>query len=207
MGAGLSLGPISDGIGILEKLGVLESVKNKLLNNPDQAAAKMDLVFVELRKAYEALDDTIAIFCAMSFDDSDGRRDALEFLNKARGGKLEIAMLEARGHCDKIRYLYDRYLAGWFNRILDKSEQHELEQLFRWLGSGDVTWVDMLRQVAQEIQKFSDQVLTHAEASDFQAAEALRKSLAKDLRNDQDRLTAAFGHMYELKRFFAAIAR
>jgi hypothetical protein len=100
-GAGFSLGPISDGIGILEKLGVLESVKNKLLNNPDQAAAKLDLVFVELRKAYEALDDTIANFCAMSFDDPDGRRDALEFLNKARGGKLEIAMLEAKGHCDK----------------------------------------------------------------------------------------------------------
>ena len=115
-------------------------------------------------------------------------------------------MLEAKGHCDKIRYIYDRYLAGWFNRILDQREQRELENLFRWLGAGDVRWVDMLADVAGQFRKASDQMLNYVQADNFQAAQAFQKSVAKDLRKYQDRLVLAFQQMYELKRSFAAIA-
>jgi hypothetical protein len=200
-----TVGIVSQGVDLLDKAGVLDKVKNKLVNNPDLAAAKLTLVLAELAKTYQIVDDTLVQFNSMSFEDPEARRDALELLNRARGGRLENTMMEARAHCQKIRYIYDRYLQGWFSTALNKQEQEEIANLFGSLDGADDAWVDMLGGVARQLQSTSDDMISRLETNDIAGAREVKQSVLKSFREVQTRLGKGLVELRKLTQEFSTI--
>src|SRR5262249_44351774 len=127
MGEPVSVAAMKTGVELLDKIGILEKVKKELVNNPDAAAAKLTLVLSALGRTYQIVDDTLVSFMSLTFENADAQRDALELLNKARGGQLEVQMMDARVHCHKIWFIYDRYLNAWFKKAIDEKEHEEIE--------------------------------------------------------------------------------
>jgi hypothetical protein len=202
---GTAVESLSKGIDLLKETGVLEKVKNKLVSNPDAAASKLALVLSALGGTYQIVDDTLVQFAAMSFEDHAARRDALELLNKARGGRLKAAMMEARAHCHKIWYIYERYLKGWFSKVLHKQEQEDIEDLFIKLSRSDESWVDMLANIATNLQRASDEMISALEYDDVARAVALQLSLKQGFRTQQSRLSEGLVEFQKLKQGFTAL--
>jgi|ERR1019366_5543574 hypothetical protein len=202
-----TVGIVSQGVDLLDKAGILDKVKNKLVNNPDVAAAKLTLVLAELAKMYQIVDDTLVQFNSMSFEDPQARRDALELLNKARGGKLENTMMEAQAHCQKIGYIYDRYLQGWFSKVLNDQEQGEISSLFDRLVRADDAWVNMLGSVAHQLQATSDDMISRLENDDVAGAREVRHNVLKSFREVQTRLGKGLVELRKLTLEFSTITR
>ena len=201
-----AVGVVSQGVDLLDKAGILEKVKNKLVNNPDAAAAKLTLVLAELAKTYQIVDDTLVDFASISFEDAAARRDALELLNRARGGRLENTMMEASAHCHKIWYIYDRYLTAWFSRVLSSQEQAEIYDLFARLGGADGSWVDMLGSVARHLQQTSDDMIAHLDNDDTAGARMIQKGVLKSFRDLQTRLGRGLIELQKLRHDFSTIS-
>jgi hypothetical protein len=199
-------GVVSKGVDLLDKIGILARVKNKLISSPDAAAAKLTFVLSELGKTYQIVDDTLIGFASMTFDDANARGDALMVLNKARGGRLEATMMEARAHCHKVWYIYDRYLTGWFSRVLDAQEQSELRELFSRLAAADGSWIDMLAGVAVSMQQTSDKMLDCLDNDDAAGARAVQRDVLKSFRLLQDRLGKGLVELQRLKQEFSTIS-
>jgi hypothetical protein len=170
-------GIMSQGIDILDKIGLLEKVRNKLVNNPDVAATKLAGVLVALKRTYQIMDDTLVEFNSISFENPDARHDAKQLLNMARGGRLENALMEARAHCDNIWGVYNRYLRGWFSAVLNQQEQAEIHALFETLGGSDITWIGMLDTVAHQLQDISDEMLSRLDADKYDDARAIQQGV------------------------------
>ena len=197
---------VSQGLDLLDKTGILGRVKNKLLDNPDVAAAKLALVLTELSRTYQIVDDTIVSFASLTFDDADAVSESLGVLYKARGGGLETAMMDARAHCHKIWYIYDRYLRGWFSRALrNRQDEDELFELFSRLSGADGSWVDMLASVARDMQQTSDDMLTRLDSGDIAGARALQRDVLKEFRTLQTRLGKGLVDIQQLKQDFSAL--
>jgi hypothetical protein len=201
-----ALAIVSQGVDLLDKVGILGQLKNKPLSSPDLAAAKLARVLAELGRTYQVVDDSLVGFASLTFEDSNAQRDTLELLNKARGGHLEATMMEARAHCDEIWYVYERYLRGWFSRVLkSKQEEDELWDLFYRLGRADDCWVGMLETVAREMQQISDHMITLLERGDVDGARALRREVVGKFRTLQTQIGAGLVELQKLKREFSAI--
>lgn len=200
-----TVGIMSQSVGLLDQVGILGKVKNKLVNNPDVAAAKLTLVLTALAKTYQIVDDTLVEFASMSFEDVEARRDALEFLNKGRGGRLENTMMEALAHCHKIGKIYDRYLQGWFSTALNKQEQEEIRDLFERFRYADGKWVSMLSAVARELQKKSEDMISRLEAQDIAGARAVQQGVLKSFRDTQTRVGKGLVELRKLQQEFSTI--
>jgi len=204
-GFAMTVESLSKGIDLLKETGMLEKVKNKLVSNPDAAASKLALVLTALGSTYQIVDDTLVRFAAMSFEDQEARRDALELLNKARGGGLKAAMMEARAHCHKIWYIYERYLKGWFTNVLRKREQEDVEDLFIKLSRSDDSWVEMLGSIATNLQRASDEMISALEHDDVARAVTLQRDLRREFRTQQTRLSEGLLELQTLKQGFTVL--
>jgi hypothetical protein len=204
MGDPLSV--MSQGIEILDKVGILETVRNKLVNNPDAAAKKLARVLVALKRTYQIMDDALVDFNSLSFEDEFARHDALEILNRARGGRLENEMMEARGHCSNITRIYHNYLTGWFSKVLNHQEQAQIDDLFKSLSFADDTWITMLGTVGSELQRISDDILSHVNAKKYDDARATQQGELKNFQKHQTRLSKGLVDLQKLTQDYSAIA-
>ena len=180
---------LSNSVGLLDKVGLLQKIKNKLVNHPDIAAAKLTGVLNDIGKTYEVVDDVLVQFVSMSFEDDDPRRSALLLLNKMGGGNLKHKMMEARASCTRIGAIYRRYLTGWFNDALNPEGQYGLQELFYALQNADNDWIGMLSKVAEELKKVSKKLIKLLEEGRFKEAEELRKGVLDGFREVQSRLS------------------
>jgi hypothetical protein len=97
---------------IADRLGAIETVKRKLIKQPDRAAAQLVTILEELSKIYGAMEDELTTYLALFFDNSDGKQLARERAALARleTGAIQARMSEARGRCGKIWNIYEHYL-------------------------------------------------------------------------------------------------
>jgi hypothetical protein len=201
-----SIGALSQGITVLEKVGLLEKIKNKLVSNPDAAAAKLAGVLNEIGKTYEVVDDAVVQFASMSFEDEVACASSLALLHMIRGGRLTRRMMDAKAHCSNVGAIYHRYLTGWFSDALNPQEQTDQQNLFLELQNADDHWVQMLSKVAKELEKVSKTMISYLKSGRIHDAERLREDVLKQLMDSQNRLSNGIVKLQSLKIAFFNIS-
>jgi len=128
------------------ELGVLDRIKNKLINEPDVAATHLATVLQELLKSLLLFESEVVRFLSLSFDSPSKIADDRALLHSLESQSLSARISEARGHCRKIDNIYHMYLNPWFQRVvgLKKNERKELARLFYSLSQSDSLMVDTL---------------------------------------------------------------
>ena len=150
---------LKEAISLLKDLSILEKVASKLINKPDTVAEKLSVVLSELVKSYQALDDALSISHHSPLIAKTTINESRRYLLEAQGGRIAASIGEARGHCHKIWNNYERYLRGWFSRVLDQKEASELENLFNKLREFDTSFVCAMETLSSEAQNTADNLL------------------------------------------------
>jgi hypothetical protein len=175
--------PPQDILETANQLGILATVKRKLVNQPDPAAAKLAIVLEELSKIYYAFDDELTAYTSLFFDESDPKQLRREraVLAKLEGGAIQARINQARGHCSKIWNIYQRYLTPWFRKVLSRDENEQVEELFRELSDIDSKWIADIDAVAwwlaQEATAAGELVERNDLAKANERVDAARKQL------------------------------
>lgn len=118
---------LKEAIGLLKDLSVLEKVAKKLVNNPDAISEKISVALSELAISYQAVYDALVNLALLSFKKQEDLDETRKYLLEAQGGRIAAKIGEARDHCERIWNNYERYLRGWFSRVLNKNESSQLK--------------------------------------------------------------------------------
>ena len=103
---------------LIEKLGVIDEVKSKLLGTPDLANDKLVVALEETKKIYQLVENMLSTYLSVEFDRTS-RQDERKVLVKLEGGELLSEVEQARPICRKIERIYRQYLRVWFGKYLE----------------------------------------------------------------------------------------
>lgn len=157
-------------VDLADKFGVIESVKAKLLKQPDPAADKLVTALDEISKIYKSLDVEMSRYLSVYFDDSqtpDQHAAERSSLVELEGGEVVARMGKARGHCKKILNIYSRYLSPWFDKVksLSSDERDKLNQLFVELDEFDGHMIKAIDDIATQLSDEAHDTLDLVDAS------------------------------------------
>lgn len=167
-------------LSLIEKLGVIDEVKIRLLGTPDLANDKLVVALEETAKIYHLVENMLSTYLSIEFDQTS-RQDEREVLVKIEGGELLSEVEQARPICSKIERIYTQYLRGWFGKYLEKDEQLKMEVLFQELSAADDHLVDQLRQVAEWLTEEAKATLDLVDGDDLDAANRRIKAARKEV--------------------------
>jgi hypothetical protein len=144
-----------------ENIEVIDKYKKKLLDDPDAAARNLADVIKELSLTCEALDSELTNYLGVWFieDDMHGIVENRRILIGLEGGKSRIRMAEARGHCSKIKVIYDRNLKRWFKRVFQGDEYQQMENLFDKLSYCDSWILKLTEELANWLEDRANHIL------------------------------------------------
>jgi hypothetical protein len=193
---------------LADRLGAIEAVKQKLIKQPDPAAAQLVTILEELSKIYGAMEDELTTYLALFFDSSDEKQLARERAALARleSGAIQARMSEARGRCGKIWNVYDRYLRPWFVRVLKVPEREQLFGLFRELSEVDSYMVDAIKGLATWLAAEAKETIDLVEEGDLVTANARIVAARRELRPLRKRIADAMVQIRELEGVFIEIS-
>src|SRR5713226_8505907 len=86
---------------LLDKIGLLDALKNKLVGAPEEASQKLSVALSEVSVSYDLLYRTLLRLAHLSFTKEE-RADSERFLFELSTGVLGGAIAKARGHCGVI---------------------------------------------------------------------------------------------------------
>lgn len=202
----VDLTPVKNGIDVLEKLGVLEKLSLKLINNPDKAAKHLNLALAELDTGYSALHDEMIELGTLSFAPKS-RKDTHKRLLRIKDGRIADEVNSVRGSCTRIWNIYQMFLSGWFSRVLVPREADDLHSLFVVLASMDSRFINAVDILSSKAQQFAVEVLTHLDNGDALAAESLVKGFEKELAPMREQLTNSMKQLWKLQDKFIEVGR
>jgi hypothetical protein len=191
-----------DLVDVADRLGILDLIKDKLISRPDPASDKLVVVLEEISKIYSSLDNELSSFLAIRFYDGmlpEEKKSALKQLYELQGGAVQARMSEARGHCSKIMNIYNRYLTGWFSRILDPTELREVEKFFNSLVYYDENMVDAIEQVGRWLGVQADLTLSHIHQGNWEQANRIIRKSAEDISADRKKIANVMSMMRKLQ--------
>ena len=124
------------------------TVKNKLLNNPTEASAKLAEVLGELSLILEFVEkETVRYLEIIFLPDKSNFIPCRSALLSLESGYVTIKGYEARGHCHKIMNIYEKYLDRWFSKVLDAQEAQDIKSLFGRMNSADADMIDGIKEI------------------------------------------------------------
>lgn len=194
--------PFNTALDSLDKIGALEAVRNKLVNSPDKAKKQLQKALKEINNIYLVLADLVVDFQSLSFDTPDERNDSVHFLGELLRNKRRIEIETARGHCSIVTNVYDRYLQGWFSRVLNPTEAAEISSLFTDLEGVDYNVCDALDQFVRVTRGHAQVILEHMNQNDYKFAEMYVAAITERLRKQSDRTFEYLKTLMELQRAF-----
>jgi len=159
-----------DLVDISDKLGIIQVVKSKLVNQPDKAASHLLAALEEILKIYLVFESEITKYLALTLEPDEIGEERATLLD-LESGKIVARMGAARGHCGKIFNIYDRYLRAWLKRILDPDENAMMEQLFNQMSLTDSIMLDVIDEVSNWLATEAEETLNLIDAGDVQAAQ------------------------------------
>lgn len=133
-----------------DRVGVIDAATNAMRSQPGKASARLADVLAEVLKTAEALDAEIARYLSLHFHDEQSIAQERAVLLGMEVGQAEIRINEARGHCHKIKHIYDAYLDKLFDKLFAKSsaQRNELRAAFDGLGTADDYMIGAMREVS-----------------------------------------------------------
>jgi hypothetical protein len=148
---------------IAERLGkLLSALKPKLVAQPDEAAAKLADVLEEISKIYDFVWADLIRYQILHCDaDGSNLPDIRAVLLEMESGALEIEGNKARGHCHRIKNIYDVYLYQWLEPLFrgNPNDWDQIQDIFNLLGNMDDFMVRALRDVGDWLMKQSSETL------------------------------------------------
>lgn len=139
---------------------VVANVKEKLLNNPNEASSKLAEVLGELGLILEFVEsETVSYLEIIFLPDKSNFIECRSALLRLESGYVTIKGYEARGHCHKIANIYDKYLDRWFSRVLDQQESMDMKYAFENMNAADFDMVQGIEEITQWLKEESEDVL------------------------------------------------
>lgn len=100
----------------VDGLKALTSIGKIPQNERDAAGAKLVEVLDEIAKTCVALEGELVRLLAVDFADAN-LRETRAVLVSMEGGGVRATMSAVRGHCSRIKNIYQRYLDAWFLKL------------------------------------------------------------------------------------------
>ena len=136
-------------------------IQKKLVKQPAPAAKHLAEVIEELSKTYKVIDSELTNYLSIWFDNSDrkGIADQRRMLLGLEGGRITVRMAEARGHCSKIKVIYDRFLKKWLSKKLNRIEYDEISMVFGSMATDDDKVIEAMDDLARWLRDRADVIL------------------------------------------------
>jgi hypothetical protein len=189
---------------LADKLGVIETLKTKLLRQPDPAADKLVAVLGELSKIYLACDAELLRYLSLSFDPQGDMAEERGTLMSLEGGQLLLRTSEARGHCHKISNIYQRYLQRWFHDVLAPAEAATMKELFERLSYGDSQMELAIHELSDWLTREAQTTLDLVDAGKLDEANHRIKAARKAVQGTREAIRKAMSQLLELQADFIA---
>jgi ferritin-like metal-binding protein YciE len=192
--------------GIVTSLGMLDSIKKKLVKQPDAAAAKLAAVLEELQKTLLTFESEVVPFLSINLGPGPDFRADLATLYRLEGQSLWARTNAARGHCGKIGNIYDNYLDPWFQRVvgLTDDETGTLSTVFDELKNTDGVMVDLLNKATAWLAAAAQQVTELFEQGKVAEANMAIAKYRVEILPVRRALAKTLGSLFELEADFLA---
>ncbi|MEA2884728.1 MAG: hypothetical protein QOH32_3984 [Bradyrhizobium sp.] len=187
---------------IADRLGIIQALKTKLLRQPDPAADKLVAVLGELSKIYLACDAELLRYLSLSFDPAGDIAEERTTLLTLEGGQLLLRTSEARGHCHKIRNIYQRYLQRWFHDVLAPDEAATMKELFERLSYGDSQMELAIHELSNWLTREAQNTLDLVDAGKFDEANQHIKAARKEVQATREGIRKAMSELVQLQGDF-----
>ncbi|OGW17915.1 MAG: hypothetical protein A3G93_02980 [Nitrospinae bacterium RIFCSPLOWO2_12_FULL_45_22] len=192
---------------ILDTAKDLESlfgnVKNKLLNNPTEASAKLAEVLGELSLILEFVEkETVRYLEIIFLPDKSNFIPCRSALLSLESGYVTIKGYEARGHCHKIMNIYERYLDRWFSKVLDAQEAQQIKSMFERMNSADGDMIDGIKEITRWLKNESEAILQMVDADQLDMANQQIKSARLAVQQTRRDIVEALAQLKLLQASF-----
>ena len=191
-------------IDLVDKLGVIQAVKDKLLRQPDPAADKLVVVLAELSKVYGVIEAELVRYLSLYFDPQQGLHEERTILLTLEGGQLRMRVGEARGHCHKIWNIYEKYLERWFHDALTPDEASMMKNLFESLIYADSQMLYALDELTKWLSQESQETLSLVDAGKLDEANGRVRAARKEILPARQAISKAMSDLLQLQADFIA---
>lgn len=195
-------------INLADKVGAIDAIKYRLLNQPDKAAAKLADSLDELYKTFKALDEEIVRYLSLYFDSEATIIQGRAVLLGMEVGQSRIRMHEARGHCAKIKNIYQKHLNGWFDRVFkNETDNKDLKNFFEDIGTADDAIIQAVDKVTDWLTKEAEQTLDLVDGGNRLGANQRVTQARIDAKPARIRMTEAMAHLRGMQAEFIASSK
>ena len=178
-------------------------VKDKLLNNPTEASAKLAEVLGELSLILEFVEkETVRYLEIIFLPDKSNFIPCRSALLSLESGYVTIKGYEARGHCHKIMNIYEKYLDRWFSKVLDAQEAQQIKSMFERMNSADRDMIDGIKEITRWLKDESEAILQMVDADQLDAANQQIKSARLAVQQTRRDIVAALAQLKLLQASF-----
>jgi hypothetical protein len=191
-------------VDLADKLGVIQTVKDRLLRQPDPAADKLVIVLAELSKVYGVIEAELVRYLSLYFDAEQGLDEERTVLLSFEGGQLRMRVGEARGHCHKIWNIYQKYLERWFHDTLRPNEAATMKNLFESLTYADSQMLYALNELTNWLSQESSETLNLIDAGSLEEANGRVRAARKEILPARQAISKAMTDLMQLQADFIA---
>lgn len=178
-------------------------VKDKLLNNPTEASAKLAEVLGELSLILEFVEkETVRYLEIIFLPDKSNFIPCRSALLSLESGYVTIKGYEARGHCHKIKNIYEKYLDRWFSKVLGAQEAQDIKQLFNRMNSADGDMIDGIKEITHWLKDESEAILQMVDADQLDMANQQIKSARLAVQQTRRDIVEALAQLKLLQASF-----
>lgn len=139
---------------------LFDKAKDRLLNNPTEASEKLADVLGELSLILEFIEKETVRFLEIIFlPDKSNFIVCRSVLLSLESGYVTVKGYEARGHCHKIKNIYEKYLDRWFSKVLEPNDVQQMKVLFDRICTGDDDMIKGIEEITRWLKDESQEIL------------------------------------------------
>lgn len=188
--------PLAD---LADKLGVIEAVKDKLVQQRDPAIEKFIIALEEISKLYSATESEISRYLSVWLEKGADNQEERELLLSLESGPLLLRWASARGHCHKLINIYDAHLNKWFARLLQPEELVQIQDLFREFAMVEGGFVENLDTLTRWLSEQASETLDLLDNGHIDEANAHTREARKAILPFRRQINQAMQGMLELQ--------
>jgi hypothetical protein len=183
-------------------INLFRTVKVKLVNQPEIANGKLEAVFEELSKIFLAFDMEITNFLSLTFDNETNLKEERKLLYKLEGIELSYRLNEARGHCGKIKNIYDKYLDKWLSKVLSPDESGDMMTLFENLENADQGMLNSIYEIGNSLNSKAKEILILLDNNKLDEINKLMTEFRKEMLPIRAKLSKTTSELHLLANEF-----
>jgi hypothetical protein len=178
---------------LADKLGVLEAIKEKLFQDPKTDYSELVRALEGFASSFQVVDELLSRLLSLSFvsDTPQSLKTARELLIQAEGGALMTRAQEVRGHCNKLRILYDRRLSRSLQSTLSPAELLKVQAAFMCLEDFHENTLPELQSLMEWLSSTASKLLEKVDREDLKGADDLLKQARIDVLPQRQAISKA----------------